>query len=194
MLEKKIDETPIDNKFTNACLFGYLERLHEINRRVWFYLGPVAADKRDKWWIFCESVCSIDTAWIYKTVQFNAALQWAVFWVAVFSTSRLCHVPDYSTVCKGNIVEQQITKRDLNCSVDRIEMPGASFAYQPGWSHETDLFVVLFAWFVKFSIGVAVVVGKRIQVLIWRLRTVTLIIKIKEIFIQIFWSDDDRLC
>lgn len=104
-LEKKV--TKPDRQPYYKCLpFGYLDRLHEVNRRVWFYLDPVAADKRDSDKVFCGFGFSIDTAWIYKTVQLNAAQLWAVFESQYFLRVDCVYVPDYSTVCKENNVEQ----------------------------------------------------------------------------------------
>lgn len=49
--------TKPDRQQHYKCLpFGYLDRLHEVNRRVWFYLDPVAADERDNDKVFCGFV------------------------------------------------------------------------------------------------------------------------------------------
>lgn len=109
-----------------------------------------SGQKRQYWNIFWGFLFSIDTAWIYKTVQLKAVLPWELclkynnFYASNVSCPRL------STVCKETIAEQQVTKditiarlTELNCMKEIIAL--SNIAYQwAGQSKWIALFVILF--------------------------------------------------
>lgn len=136
--------------------FGYLERLNGINQRVWFCLLPVAVDEVFLRRLECRIASTI--AWIHKTVSSDAALVIERCSYAIISTSRLCPVQDYSTVCKELIVEQQITtEKKCRSFCPLIGVKSEAYSYRLRWmvwlndAHHS--FVSFFAWFGILSSG-----------------------------------------
>jgi len=165
LLEKK-RRTPDRQQWLKCEPSGYLDRLHEINRRVWFYLAPVAADKRDNIEIFFEDFCLASTLHEFtKRFSWKLSCRESCVWSTIISTRRMCHVRDYRQFTRKLLPNSKLRKR--------LRLLG-----WPNWIAWNEFLLLatlhinglvnrngslyssfFFAWSVKFSIGVAVVVS-----------------------------------
>jgi hypothetical protein len=115
-------------------------------------------------WYFLRIFFCIDTAWIYKTVQFNAALLWAVFELQYFLRVDCVMSVTIRQFARKILLNSKLRKRFrlldwLNWIACNKLVFEATLHINWQVKRSGSLFLsFFFAWFVKFSIGVAVVV------------------------------------
>lgn len=134
-------------------LFGTIER----NQSEGLILSPSSCSGRRVFKTF-RVPYSIDIAWIHKTVSSDAALVIERCSYAIISTSRLCPVQDYSTVCKELIAKQQITtEKKCRSFCPLIGVKSEAYSYRLRWmvwlNEAHHSFVSFFAWFGILSSG-----------------------------------------
>jgi len=132
--------------------FGYVKRLNEINRRVWYCLVSVATDKeivRKVYWRFV----SIDTAWIHKKAHIDAAPHGLCLHIQYFLRVDCVMSETIRQFARKSIVEQQIMKIDYSIPGWPIELLNANpflsgkFTFQSntGQSKRITVFVHFFS-------------------------------------------------